>query len=142
MAKKKMKAQAESRPISAKELKFWLEGILEFQDDKWIPNAVQWKSIQDKIFNLEETQQYASPVFNRPVPANGGAGAATTFLEDTFESSEISPAAPAPSFDSVPPVVPVRDANGFLTMPENFNISGAPVQASGAKHKFNPNGFE
>lgn len=55
MAKKKLKpVTSKPTPISPKELKFWLMGILEFQSDDWVPNEQQWANIKDKIFNLTE----------------------------------------------------------------------------------------
>ena len=50
---KKLKDKV-TKPQTVKELKAWLYGILEFQDDKWIPNEQQWKSIKEKLFNLKE----------------------------------------------------------------------------------------
>lgn len=52
MAKKKTEMTA----ISAKEIKAWLRGIQEFQPKNWTPTADQWKTIQDKIFNLSEDE--------------------------------------------------------------------------------------
>ena len=155
MAKKKMKAQPISRAISAKELKFWLEGILEFQDDNWVPNREQWKNIQDKIFNLQETPdvvQVAAPSQRIPqqshpqlenvfLPNGGAAGlSAPNFPEGTDEnplppigvSSIAGPAGP----------MPVRDQNGFLRMPDAVGVGESYVPASsGARHKLK-HGFE
>lgn len=150
MAKKKMKAQTSARQISPKELKFWLEGILEFQDENWIPNREQWKNIQEKIFNLQEiyevahiapSSQKTSQIENVFAPNNGGVAGqpASTFPENagenqTFPSSlPISPQGP----------MPVRDANGFLKMPNEIGNSENLMVPSGTKvHKLKNNGFD
>lgn len=49
-----LKKKTKQQPISAKELKFWLDGILEFQTSDWIPSKEQWNTIKDKIFSLED----------------------------------------------------------------------------------------
>ena len=113
---KKMKAQQSSKPISTKELKFWLEGFLEFQEDDWVPNAEQWKKIQDKIFNLEDdTRLLISPVSAMepnmpqrlaPERSNVFTGGAAGQPASYFPSDK-------------PPVLPVVNAQGFYEMPEN-----------------------
>lgn len=157
MAKKKMKAQTVARAISAKELKFWLEGILEFQDENWIPNGEQWKSIQEKIFNLQETpevvhvsnpqQQHRAPaqpqVENVFLPNGGVAGQPASTFPDGSEANPLPPI----GVSSIPVVpqgpMPVRDANGFYRMPNEIGGGEVPVVSSVAKvHKLKNNGFD
>lgn len=56
----KKRARTTRRPrkqkVSIQELKFWLSGILEFQDKEWTPNKEQWENIKTKIFDLEEPE--------------------------------------------------------------------------------------
>lgn len=57
MSKPKTIPSSLSKPkkaITIKEIKFWLEGISEFQDAGWVPNSEQWRTIKDKIMSLKE----------------------------------------------------------------------------------------
>jgi hypothetical protein len=51
----KKKAVSGKKTISVQELKYWLEGISEFQPDDWIPTAEQWQTIKSKIMTLEDS---------------------------------------------------------------------------------------
>jgi hypothetical protein len=89
--KQPKKAAGTKKTITIKEIKFWLEGITEFQDDDWVPNAEQWRTVREKIMSLKEDssevvytnsnnkpkiplkheapkQQHQQPVQQRPVP--------------------------------------------------------------------------
>lgn len=64
MAAKK-KSSGNSKPLTAKELKHWLQGILEFQKNDWNPDKVQWETIKEKIFNLQEgSSEIVRPINN------------------------------------------------------------------------------
>lgn len=52
MARKNVKKTVKKQ--SVKEFKAWLEGITEFQPNDWCPSAEQWKTIKDKIGNLQD----------------------------------------------------------------------------------------
>lgn len=43
-----------------RQLKFWLQGIQEFQNSDWVPDSKQWKRIYDIIMTLDEN--YAEPM--------------------------------------------------------------------------------
>lgn len=43
------KAPKSPEPITADELKTWLEGVESMQDDDWCPDFDQWKKIRAKI---------------------------------------------------------------------------------------------
>lgn len=72
------------KKVSVNEFKNWLDGVLDFQPDDWVPNAEQWKKIRDKIDQLEDAPpQVASnaqqpamgvsepePVHNKPAARN------------------------------------------------------------------------
>jgi hypothetical protein len=147
---KKMKAQKTIRAITPKELKFWLEGILEFQTKDWIPNAEQWKAIQEKIFNLDDTApiMMAQPATGTTAQGNRQSiqhtGGHTGLPENLFHEPASPEAIAAAGFD-VPIVgaVPKADASGFLRMPDSFVDVGNTVQPSGGGkvHKFRPDGF-
>jgi len=46
--------------ITVKEFKMWLEGVIEMQDEDWIPDARQWKKILDKIYEISENVQLSN----------------------------------------------------------------------------------
>lgn len=50
---------SEEKAVTVQELKNWLEGVLDFQEEGWAPNTDQWEKIKKKIFNLEESPKYA-----------------------------------------------------------------------------------
>lgn len=56
MSKAKKQKSSKSSVVSAKELKSWLRGAMEFQPSDWTPTAEQWAAIRDRIFNLEEVE--------------------------------------------------------------------------------------
>ena len=59
--------------VTVSHLKAWIEGIEEFQEAGWVPNAAQWKKIREKIDQLVETEpeeeQEDMPSVVRPNPA-------------------------------------------------------------------------
>ena len=61
--------------VSVNEFKNWLSGVLDFQPDDWVPNAVQWEKIRNKIEQLEETKVEVMQVNSEPAPVNGPPGA-------------------------------------------------------------------
>lgn len=42
------------------EMQYWLQGILEFGGDGWVPNADQWETIKEKIMTLVEDPEKGS----------------------------------------------------------------------------------
>jgi hypothetical protein len=60
MSKKKQTSK-KLKQQSVKEFKAWLAGMLEFQPDEWVPSFEQWKTIQERINNLQE-EIVAAPV--------------------------------------------------------------------------------
>lgn len=166
MAKKKMKAQTVNRAISAKELKFWLEGILEFQDDNWVPTAEQWKNIQDKIFSLQDTPEFIQsqptyvpqaqprgapvvapssiPQMGNPFLPNGGvAGHAASSFPVGSDENPLPPVGVSSLTPDIPQgPMPVRDAKGFYKMPDEVGVGEGYVPASGGKIHTLKHGFE
>lgn len=61
------KQQLDNSPVSIIELKLWLKGAIEFQPKSWIPDKEQWAVIQNKIYNLTETESLAPVRPERPV---------------------------------------------------------------------------
>jgi len=58
MATRKNKTKTKTmdpRAMTVFEFKSWLLGILEFQEDGWVPNLEQWKTIKSIVENLKET---------------------------------------------------------------------------------------
>lgn len=70
MSKKKTKT--ETSKMSLQEFKSWLKGIMEFQDDSWTPRPEQWRSIVDKIMDLEDYQQPTSQIPATNYKVTGG----------------------------------------------------------------------
>lgn len=60
------------KQISVKEFRMWLEGVIEMQDEGWVPDARQWTRILGKIYEIAETKPssgYQLPqTFNDPIP--------------------------------------------------------------------------
>lgn len=50
----KPKKSAKNAPVTARELKAWIEGIHAFQPKGWTPSREQWDAVCDKISALEE----------------------------------------------------------------------------------------
>lgn len=70
----KKKQTTKVKQQSVKEFKAWLAGMLEFQPDGWTPNVEQWKTIQDRINNLQEAEPVAAAPYQpmtapyQPIP--------------------------------------------------------------------------
>lgn len=128
MAKKKTKAVEDTSPISSKELKFWLKGILEFQSDDWIPNAEQWDSIKNKIFNLEDVAARVTtreapfrPLEGRPSMVDAPLRQEGDSNDGTYEDMIGEPLMDRRSFPSVQPVgADLFDEGGTPTGVTNF----------------------
>jgi hypothetical protein len=41
--------------ITVKDFKNWLEGVIEMQDDDWVPDARQWNRILGKIYDISDS---------------------------------------------------------------------------------------
>lgn len=57
-----------TKKVTVPQLKSWIEGAMEFNDDEWSPSAEQWKKIVEMIMNLEE-EVVEVPV-HQPAPQN------------------------------------------------------------------------
>lgn len=58
----KNETNSKNKEITVSYLKSWLSGVLDFQDDDWVPNKEQWEKILGKIFMLTEEPQKELPV--------------------------------------------------------------------------------
>lgn len=67
--KNKKVNKLEQKKVSVKELKYWLRGILEFQDANWVPNKEQWNNILNKIFNLDELEIHENNFIKESTPS-------------------------------------------------------------------------
>ena len=80
--------------MKVKEFKMWLEGVLAFQEDKesWKPTAKQWKTILQKIEELEEGVHFPERQVgqhpNMVQPMNAGMPVS---LEDYARNPPIAP---------------------------------------------------
>lgn len=83
--------------MKVKEFKMWLDGVLAFQEDKeaWKPTAKQWKTILQKIQELEEGvylpergQAIARGAGDGVMPMNGGVAVS---LEDYARNPPVAP---------------------------------------------------
>lgn len=54
--KTKAKKLAIKKATTITEIKYWLQGIIEFQDSDWVPNAEQWETVKDKIMSLVDSE--------------------------------------------------------------------------------------
>lgn len=68
----KAKSTKSNKTVSVQEIKYWLSGIIEFQDKGWIPNKEQWENIKDKIMSLDETIREVQVPVNVPVRVANG----------------------------------------------------------------------
>jgi len=75
--RKQRKAKSKLKPRTLEEFKNWLEGLEEFQDEGWIPNAEQWGTIKGSIYLIKEEEYYDEPVtyqqptvYPQPTPHN------------------------------------------------------------------------
>ena len=72
VAKKSRKSRKQKTKLKARtleEFKNWLEGLEEFQNDGWIPNAEQWETIKGSIYLIKEEEYYDEPVTYSSAPA-------------------------------------------------------------------------
>lgn len=69
-APKKKKAVQSS--VSVSEFKHWLSGVEDMQAADWVPDAIQWKKIREKIKWLVETEEIVTdqpqPDYHSPQP--------------------------------------------------------------------------
>lgn len=114
---KKPKKQTQSS-ITAKELKFWLKGILEFQQSDWVPNKDQWTNIKEKIFNLEDSTP--SEVVEVPISYR-------TALP------KLEPLPPLPPQGRLPSPEPMHDTN-LLSSLMNEQGGTAPAVGNFPRH--------
>lgn len=53
----------EEKPkITVNDFKNWIKGVIEMQDDDWVPDAKQWNKILTKIYEIDDSQ----PTSTRP----------------------------------------------------------------------------
>jgi hypothetical protein len=60
--------------VSVNEFKNWLDGVLDFQPDDWVPDAEQWEKILNKINQLDDTEKQVTvsqPMPEKQPPAQG-----------------------------------------------------------------------
>jgi hypothetical protein len=57
---KKKQTPKKAKQQSVKEFKAWLAGMLEFQPEDWTPTVDQWKTIQERINNLQDVEPTAA----------------------------------------------------------------------------------
>lgn len=80
--------------MKVKEFKMWLDGVLAFQEDKenWKPTAKQWKTIFQKIEQLEETvQQVTVERAAQPQTHPSGGLGVPLSLEDYARNPPVNP---------------------------------------------------
>jgi hypothetical protein len=58
---------SEDKKVSVSEFKNWLDGVLDFQPEDWVPDRGQWEKILNKIKQLDENT--SQPARAAPVPA-------------------------------------------------------------------------
>lgn len=56
-----MEKEKQTNDITVKEFKMWLEGVIEMQDEDWIPDARQWAKILGKIYDISDGVQVTPP---------------------------------------------------------------------------------
>lgn len=69
----------ETKKITVKEFKMWLEGVEEMQDSDWTPTPAQWSRIRAKIDTVDEitapaVQMHTAPSFAIPRTIGSGGG--------------------------------------------------------------------
>jgi len=60
--RKQRKVKPKLKARTLEEFKNWLEGLEEFQDEGWIPNAEQWGTIKGSIYLIKEEEYYDEAV--------------------------------------------------------------------------------
>ena len=88
--------------ITVKEFRMWLEGVIEMQDDNWIPDARQWNKILGKIYDIAD---------NTAISVN-------TYVPQQYNHN------PAPF---IPAPMPRGDNDYMMAQP---GLGGVPVTAS------------
>jgi hypothetical protein len=72
-----MENMEEIPKITVNDFKNWIKGVIEMQDDDWVPDAKQWNKILTKIYEIDNGpiaptrppiayQQPAGPVYREP----------------------------------------------------------------------------
>ncbi len=89
--------------ITVKEFRMWLEGVIEMQDDTWVPDARQWSRILGKIYDISEGISIASTQ-NTYTPRH-----------PPVEQQFVSPVSPT-AFDSMPQEL-FQPQSGLLSAP-------------------------
>lgn len=67
-----IEVKQEKPHLTVKEFRMWLEGVIEMQDEDWVPDARQWKRILGKIYDIADVpsqhQNFTpSPMLDYPV---------------------------------------------------------------------------
>jgi hypothetical protein len=68
--KRPKKSSKSAEPMSPRDLKQWLAGMMEGQPSDWSPSPGQWKAIKDRIYALEEYDVQYEPQYETAVVAN------------------------------------------------------------------------
>lgn len=111
--------------ITVKEFRYWLEGVIEMQDEDWIPDARQWNKILEKIYEISDEQ----PKLRSDAGYAGYAGYAIATHPPIYPTQHVSSQLP-PVLDQAPPV--------FAGAPSG--LSGMPPQGSTQSGLFSGDG--
>lgn len=119
---------SDTKKLSVKEFKMWLQGVEEMQEENWTPDARQWSRIREKIDQIADAPAAnENYVAYRAVPAGGNAAFPPTVFPPLDGTPPVSPGAGAP--------VPQPSAlNSTPTLPQPprtaVTPSGMPVALS------------
>lgn len=114
MSKQKKSAKT-SAPVTAKELKAWIEGIHAFQPKEWTPSREQWAAVCEKIANLQEVEDYGYDTVAPQTPVYAPAYSGPSAL----------------SYNPDAPVAPSGGALGGIAAPQTGLIDAKPVPTDG-----------
>lgn len=111
-----------TKKITVKEIKFWLEGITEFQSPDWVPNAEQWNTVKEKIMSLQE--EPSAPVSSLTASTPVARGAAPADYTPSYTPESPVAAAPRPANESAHRSLPQSGPSGLLSGLGGPNVDG------------------
>lgn len=109
--------------MKVKEFKMWLDGVLAFQEDKeaWKPTAKQWKTILQKIQELEEGVYLPERGQVNPRGAGDGAfpinGGMAVSLEDYARNPPVAPNYTVHSPEQLEAMKRAASSGGIVNVP-------------------------
>lgn len=109
------------------EIQYWLQGILEFGGDGWVPNSDQWETIKEKIMSLVEDTEKV------PTKAPSASAAPAMNQAPISLGTEIEQGIPGPVRYMDPPSNvggPIDPIFGTNTVPTEFS-GNAVLEAAG-----------